>query len=105
FNRIPDVGGLHYWDGVFDSGTPLSAIAPNFVGSAEFQAKYGTLTDAAYVTQLYANVLSRAPDAGGLSFWETYLTEGHTRGDVLIGFAGSAENVAKVAAAGWLFVY
>lgn len=77
------------------------SIAAGFTNSAEFQAKYGNLTDAQFVTQLYANVLDRAPDAAGLASWEQALTpvsqggKGETRDYVLVGFAESAEAIAN----------
>jgi hypothetical protein len=40
------------------------SIATGFLQSAEFQAKYGNLSDAVFITEQYANVLGRAPEAG-----------------------------------------
>jgi len=143
--REPDVAGLETWIGIYNS-LPASvkaagvyaslaetaggfngsmSIADGFVNSAEFQAKYGALTDQEYVTQLYANVLHRAPDQSGLTTWMTALTpvgqsyvdssgvshagQGESRAYVLVGFAESQENIADCAAssttsatAGWL---
>ena len=144
--REPDTAGLENWvniynnlpasvqvGGVYQSLAETSggfngsmSIADGFVNSAEFQAKYGTLTNAQYVTQLYANVLHRTPDAGGMDTWmaaltptgqtytdpntgETFAGQGQSRAYVLVGFAESNENIADTAAAaattsasGWL---
>ncbi len=126
--RAPDRGGLAYWEtqyatvstaakaqGVYVSLAQTSggfngnqSIAAGFTTSAEFQQKYGPLDDTGFVTQMYANVLGRAPEASGLNFWLDAMHSGYqgqtfTREMVLVGFAESPENIAK-AAADWLFV-
>jgi hypothetical protein len=76
------------------AGTPVSGLpdlAYGFTQSTEFQQKYGTLTDSQFVTQLYANVLDRTPDAAGLDGWVSALSQGHTREWVLVGFVESQE--------------
>lgn len=96
FNRAPDAGGLGFWIGIGDAGASLDLIAQAFVGSAEFATTYGAIDNAAFVTQLYANVLHRAPDAGGLAFWLGLLDSGATRGGELVGFSQSPENQAAL---------
>lgn len=107
--RTPDIAGLVAWQNLFatepasaqgaDNFTSLAGtsvaglpdLAYGFTQSTEFQNKYGALTDAQFVTQLYANVLDRAPDQGGLDAWTGFLGQGHTREWVLVGFVESAE--------------
>ena len=62
-----DAEGLAGWVHALNAGTSLQTVANDFVGSAEFQNTYGNLTDTAFVTQLYENVLHRLPDPGGMS--------------------------------------
>lgn len=131
--REPDAPGLSGWINIFYTEsttaqgsdnftslaeTPVSSLpnlAYGFTQSSEFQQKYGSLTDTGFVTQLYQNVLSRAPDTAGLNGWLGLMQNGdangvhYTREMVLVGFAESPENVAKTAAAatssnagGWL---
>lgn len=71
------------------------SIAAGFTNSPEFIAKYGSLSNEQFVTQLYANILDRAPDADGLAGWQAYLTGGTSREHVLIGFALSQEAIAN----------
>lgn len=99
FNRTPDQGGLAYWIDRRDDGTSLKEVANSFLGSNEFSQTYGVApSDATYVTLLYNNVLRRAPDQGGLDFWLSQLGSATIdRGDVLVNFSESAENVALVA--------
>ena len=143
--REPDAAGLTNWINIYNN-LPSSvqsagvysalaetsggyngslSIADGFIQSTEFQSKYGALDTAGYVTQLYANVLHRTPDSGGMTTWMTALTlvgqsyvdansvshagQGESRAYVLVGFAESNENIADCAAssttsgtAGWL---
>ena len=56
------------------------------------------------MSQLYENVLGRGPDPAGLAGWlDGMANHGVTRDMVLVGFAESPENIAKVAAE-WLVV-
>ncbi len=66
-------------------------------GSAEFIATYGTLTNSQFVSQLYRNILNRAPDTGGLNFWIDRLSSGTSRGEVVLGFSESPEFQTRTA--------
>lgn len=97
FNRTPDLGGLGFQMKAMDDGLTIGQVAQNFISSPEFSATYGSLSDAQFVTQLYANVLHRAPDPDGLAFHEGNLSRGvNTRADVLVGFSESPENQAAL---------
>jgi hypothetical protein len=98
FNRVPDNGGLKYWIGRMDEGTPLDRVAAEFMGSSEFVALYGeNPTNADFLTKIYSNVLHRAPDQGGYDWWLGQLDSGgHTKISVLINFSESPENQAGV---------
>lgn len=98
FNRAPDAAGLGFWIYQMDRGYALTDVAQNFVLSQEFQSMYGQSPgNADIVTHLYANVLHRAPDAGGAAFW-TKLLDQHTLSvaQVLREFSESPENVAAL---------
>jgi len=121
FDRAPDTSGLSFWENVYAGSVPASAknagyytalaltddgsgtsIANNFMQSSEFLTRYGALSDSAFVTLLYQNVLGRGPDQSGLTFWVNQLEgAGQSRAIVLVGFAESPENVAKTSA-DWL---
>ena len=79
-----------------DGGLGLVSMAQYFLDSAENVATYGASTDAQFVTQVYANVLHRQPDAGGLDFYLKGLAAGVTRATLLADFSESAENQAAV---------
>ena len=79
----------------------LTQIAGAFVGSAEFQARYGALSNQAFVEQLYRFCLNREGDPAGIAAWVNHLNSGATRASVVIGFSESAEHIALTAAS-WL---
>lgn len=98
FARAPDAGGLGFWLNALDNGGPTLSVANSFVNSKEFNDLYGVnATNATFVTALYNNVLHRAPDAGGLSYWVNVLNASGTRADVLLGFSDSVENIHTMA--------
>jgi len=96
FDRTPDIGGLGFQMHALDTGLSLSQVAQNFINSPEFQATYGSVDNTHFVTLLYANVLHRDPDEGGLAFHVARLEAGVSRADVLIGFSESPENKAAL---------
>ena len=96
--RAPDQAGLAGWTHALNAGESLQAAANSFVTSAEFQNVYGSLTDTQFVTLLYANVLHRLPDPGGLSGWLGSLSQGVSRAQVLLGFSQSQEDINDLAA-------
>jgi uncharacterized delta-60 repeat protein len=96
FKRTPDAGGLGFWLHAQEGGAHLRDIAAGFQDSGEFKQLYSGATEAAFVTQLYQNVLHRAPDEGGLAFWVKQLQTSATRLEVLVGFSESPENIATL---------
>ena len=98
FLRKPDAGGLTYWTNKLATGTSLPAVASSYAASSEFQNTYGALSNSAFVTLVYENVLERSPDAGGLAYWKGKLDNGtFSRGDVMVGFSESSEGVRFLA--------
>jgi hypothetical protein len=96
FNRTPDKAGLGFWIDALDTGHSLAEAADAFVNSTEFSTLYGAnTTDAQFVGSLYANVLHRAPDAGGYAFWLDAL-HSTGRAEILVDFSQSAENQVQV---------
>ena len=94
FGRAPDDAGLAYWSAALHAGTSLVAIAGDFLASPEFQARYGNPDNTGFVTDLYQNVLHRAPDPTGLAYWEGTLANGTSRAQLLVDFSESPEDKA-----------
>lgn len=99
FGRLPDLGGLDYWVGKSRAGTRLAAISSSFAASNEFKTKYGTLSNRAFVTRIYTDVLGRGADPSGTDYWTTKLdTKTKSRGEVMTGFSESSEYKNKTRA-------
>lgn len=98
FDRAPDEQGAGFWIHAMDEGASLLSVSESFVASAEFKAEFGNApTSAQLVHQLYENILHRAGDAGGVTYWTGLLDTGRASlPEVLIGFSESAENVAAL---------
>ncbi|MDR5900443.1 DUF4214 domain-containing protein [Halomonas vilamensis] len=98
-DRMPDIGGLNYWIEQAAAGLSTAQIANSFIDSREFQERYDASTDEAFLFQLYANVLDRAPDASGQDYWIDKMNQGMSQAEVLNHFAISEENQTN---ASWL---
>jgi hypothetical protein len=97
-DRSPDQGGQNYWTTELYRGGTLDTLANGFLASSEFQDRFGAnLSDDAFVSRLYQNVLSRTPDDAGAQYWNEQLAGGATRSSVLIAFSESTENQAQSA--------
>ena len=97
--RLPDRGGLQYWTRRHAAGDTLGELAQQFLGSSEFDRRYGAPRSTAYIDVLYRNVLGRSADATGLSYWSTRLGAGKiNRPGLLVQFSESGEHQTKTAA-------
>jgi hypothetical protein len=87
-DRPADAGGLQFWT---NSGLTLAAVADSLIASSEYAQRYGSLSNMAFVNQLYENMFSRPADASGLQFWVGQLAAGADRGSVAAEIANSSE--------------
>lgn len=98
FDRTPDAKGLGFWINALDQGQSLTSVAQGFVASQEFHDAYGAAPSSHdLVVKLYENILHRAPEQSGLSFWVNALDRGVGTADVLAGISESGENKAGLA--------
>lgn len=106
-DRRPDANGLGHWTIKLDGGMPHQDLANGFIGSSEFQARYGGLDSRGFVERLYLNALDRPGDADGIAHWTGQLDAGAvSRPDVVSAFAFSHEMAIKltpIASGGILF--
>ena len=94
FKRPPDPDGFAYWQRQLDAGRGLINAAQKFAESSEFKRTYGTLSNNDFIELVYQNVLGRASDPTGKAFWLKRLdNKTKNRGDVMINFSESSENV------------
>jgi len=92
FGRLPDVPGLAYYQNQLTANpnTPLTQFAQQFLASPEYQNNSAhdyaqtAIGDAQFVTDLYSNLLHRAPATGDAAWYEANvivpLTQGVTPG-------------------------
>ncbi len=93
--RAPGLEGLSFWAGQVRNGWTIDGVSEFFARSDEFVAKYGSLSDGAYVDLVYENVLGRAPEAEGRAFWIEELGAGLPRGVLMARFSESPEFVSQ----------
>ncbi len=96
-DRLPDADGLASWTAARESGLGQSDLVDRFVSSAEFQERFGGLSNRDFVEQMYRTTLDREADPDGLAAWAQVLDAGaDSRAGVALGFAGSAEMTVKL---------
>lgn len=77
FNRAPDAIGLNFWGTAYANGTTLEEMASLFIDQEETRETYpASLTNEAFATAVYNNVLGRVPDQEGFDFWVGVLNSG-----------------------------
>jgi hypothetical protein len=95
--RDADSGGLGFHTGRVEAGVPLVDVAADFLASAEFQERFGPLTNAEYVDRLYENLRGADGDPAGFAFHLGRLEAGVSRATLLVDFSESLENQANTA--------
>ena len=96
--RFPDYEGLNYYTGQREDARPLDAIANEFAGSKEFEARYGALDNAEFVARILSNVLGHRSQADVREHWTAELDSGRmTRGQVIVDFSESGAFQERVA--------
>jgi Domain of unknown function (DUF4214) len=89
------------WEQIFklmQAGAQQVTTLNGFLSSPEYQAQFpNSLSNAAFVNAAYQQLLGRAPDAAGISYWNFLLNFGVPRSFVLNGFITSPEYNTRVA--------
>ncbi|TDV47364.1 serralysin [Pseudomonas graminis] len=92
--RAPDTEGLKFWLSHSAAGETGAQLADGFVQSAEFTQRLPDGSNAAFVENLYHNVLDRGGDVNGVAYWVQTLEGGTSRGQVAFSIANSPESAA-----------
>ena len=66
--RDPEPAGRAFWVSQLQNGMSVAKMAALFYGSPEYLANEGNDVDR-WITDLYSELLERAPDGGGLNYW------------------------------------
>src|SRR5262249_37027677 len=88
-HRAADAAGRAYWVHALLGGASESDVARGFLTSAEYQQAHAGAT--AYLFGLYADVLGRTPDPGGLDYWQAGAQRGMSPAQIADGFLGAGE--------------
>lgn len=80
--RGADHDGLEFWAGAERAGFSMSHIANQIASSAEGTAKYGSLSNSAYVDQLFKNMTGHAAASNVNQLYVNKLASGMSRGDM-----------------------
>jgi len=96
FDRLPDLPGLQVQvTAIGENDASLEDIVQSWMGTAGFEAIYGSLDNAGFVQRLYATALEREAAAPEVEYWASLLDNaGMTRAEVLVFFSESAEHRA-----------
>jgi len=89
--RDADAGGRAHWINVIRSGTAPATVAADFYASDEYHRRVGG-TDAAWIDDLYQELLDRTPEASGAAYWVGQLAAGVPRRDAALAFYQSLES-------------
>lgn len=100
FNQPPDLASLSYWVNLMDIGLTLRLAAESLVNTDAFRSTYGSAQSSTQlVTQLFENILRRAPTQEDLRFFTTGLdSQRFTAAVVLIVLSESPEYANLVTA-------
>ncbi|HSV45554.1 MAG TPA: Ig-like domain-containing protein, partial [Ramlibacter sp.] len=90
FNRVPEAAGLAYWIAQVDAGTSLTSVADHFYeAGVDFEVYDENMSEDAFITAVYANVLGRSgsngPTADNIVYWKNWLhAAGHSNGGMVL---------------------
>ncbi|MBV8636176.1 MAG: DUF4214 domain-containing protein [Burkholderiaceae bacterium] len=75
----------------YGSNPAIKSLIDSFGTSNESQTLYGSGNTAAFVTAIFQNVLGRAPQSAGLTYWSTQIDSGSlTRGNAALAIMAGA---------------
>ena len=120
FGRVPDAAGLSYYEKALASNPGQSLVtfaqdflqSPEYTGNASHKYAQNTAGETLFLTDMYTNLLHRAPEAGAVPYYLNListLTQGSTPGStayttadlaahatLLVDFSNSAEFLNNV---------
>lgn len=97
YGRPADPDGLNFWATLVDNNNgSTSSILHDFGNSAEFLARFGSLTNEQLVNNLYHQLFSRDAETEGRDFWVGVLARGDkTLAEIADTIRGSATGIDK----------
>lgn len=100
FNRFPDKGGLDYWKGQWTTGKTIQSVGEQIINHSSPEATNATkaATKEGFVDALYRNILDRAADSSGKTYWVGKLGSNTAvdKVNVAMAFTNVAETKTKL---------
>lgn len=93
FNRTPSGQELNELAAKLAGGASITEAATYLIGTPAFAAAANTVSNQAFVSQIYKNILDHDGDSAGIASWTSALETGTaTRGAVLAALSESSEH-------------
>ncbi|NYS60356.1 DUF4214 domain-containing protein [Vreelandella salicampi] len=92
YGRPADRAGLNYWAEEIDANG-VDAMVNAFGTSAEFEARFGSLSNDQLINNLYQQMFGRSAELAGLDFYTQQLANGEsTLAEIALDIANGAQN-------------
>ncbi len=90
--HAPDAAGLTFWSNFLAQGNTIEQLEAQIMGSPEYLASRGQGTQAGLLAAIYQDLLGRAIDSGGQTFWGQAMAGGMSASAVAQAIATSLEG-------------
>ena len=91
YGRPADASGLTFWAEQIDA-VGVEGVAADFGASAEFEARFGDLTNEELVQNLYQQLFGRDGEQAGVDYWVNLLENGTPLAQIALEIANGAQN-------------
>ena len=91
YGRPADASGLTFWAEQIDA-VGVEGVAADFGASAEFEARFGDLTNEELVQNLYQQLFGRDGEQAGVDYWVNLLENGTSLAEIALEIANGAQN-------------
>lgn len=91
YGRPADASGLAFWAEQIDA-VGVEGVAADFGASAEFEARFGDLTNEELVQNLYQQLFGRDGEQAGVDYWVNLLENGTPLAQIALEIANGAQN-------------
>jgi hypothetical protein len=95
-HRDPDPSGFSAWVNFLGQGGTKHQLEVSFISSQEYVIRRGGGTSSGFLQAVYQDVLGRAPDPIGLTFWNQILANGESDEDTSPSYAKRREVAASI---------
>ena len=102
FQAYPNTASMSAWLQRRQAGMTPSTISAFFGAYPTPKARYGHLSNAQFVTQVYVDLLGYRPAAANAALWKKRLDGGLPRSEMMLTFAQSDGFRARVAPRAWI---